>query len=153
MDFQVKIDATKYDIRMLPTSATDSEDAGVVNGVPFDPPDDLPGWVMHGIHIEHDSEQVKGEKGAVTTKLVNSVYYVLWVRPKPPKPKVKAESKSKSKSKGGGDAPPPSPSEGGKKRGRKRRGQETPPTPPEPPPPGNEEDGDETNVLDALNES
>lgn len=77
------IDGVKNDIRVMCTGAHDSEDAGVVEGVPLDPPDDSPGWVfVMMLLVEHDTVQEKGEKGTVITRKTKPAYHQLWVRPK-----------------------------------------------------------------------
>lgn len=77
------IDGSKNDIRVLCTGPTDSDDAGYVEGVPIDPPDDSPGWQLVDLWVEHDTVQEKGEKDTLTTRKVNPAYYQLWSRPKP----------------------------------------------------------------------
>ena len=76
------IDATKFDIRVLCTGSGDSADAGYVEGVPIDPPDENEGWKLIDLWVEHDTVQEKGEKGTVITKKTNPAYYQLWAREK-----------------------------------------------------------------------
>lgn len=82
MRLKESIDATKYDIRVLCTGAGDSADAGYVEGVPIDAPDENEGWKLLDLWVEHDTVQEKGEKGTVVTKKTNPAYYQLWVREK-----------------------------------------------------------------------
>lgn len=76
------IDGSKNDIRVLCVGPTDSDDAGLVDGVLIDPPDDLPGWLLVKCELETDTIQEKGEKGQLVTKKVNPRYHCLWARPK-----------------------------------------------------------------------
>lgn len=101
MPMRKEIDGSKYDIRVICTGANDSPDAGYVEGVPIDPPDDNPGWMLVDLWVEHDSEQEtlkadkeKGDRGRVVTRLVNAAYYQLWARPKPPKKKQRRVKKA-----------------------------------------------------------
>lgn len=82
MRLKEAIDATKFDIRVLCTGSADSADAGYVEGVPIDAPDENEGWKLLDLWVEHDTVQEKGEKGAVVTKKTNPAYYQLWVREK-----------------------------------------------------------------------
>jgi hypothetical protein len=127
---QINIDGTKNDIRVLCTGASESADAGYVDGVPIDPPDDSPGWVLVDLWVEHDTEQEtqkaeKGERGKLTTRLVNPAYYQLWVRPKPAQKKRRKAKTLKADP----IVTPAIPSaateqEPKKKRGRKHRNQQ-----------------------------
>lgn len=134
------IDGTKNDIRVLCTGPNDSPDAGYVEGVPIDPPDDNAGWQLVDLWVEHDTVQVqekgeKGEKGSVTTRKVNPLYYQLWVRPKT---KLKAKTKAK---------PQPQLTEP-KKRGRKPKGDKPADPPPADSKPGNPESGEPKRPID-----
>jgi hypothetical protein len=82
----------KNDIRVLLSGPSDSEDAGLVEGVPLDPPDDNPGWVLSDLWVEHDTVQEKGEKGQTITRKTNPVFYQVWSRPK-----TKAKKKRKAR--------------------------------------------------------
>ena len=82
MRLKEPIDATKFDIRVLCTGAQESPDAGYVEGVPIDPPDESVGWVLLDLWVEHDNTQEKGDKGVVTTRKTNPAYYQLWAKPK-----------------------------------------------------------------------
>lgn len=96
MPQNLDLDGSKYDIRLLCTGTADSDDAGLVEGVPIDPPDDTPGWVLKALWVEHDVLQEKGDKGTVVNRKVNPAHYQLWAKPKP---KTKANlTKSKPKS-------------------------------------------------------
>jgi hypothetical protein len=129
---QINIDGVKNDVRVLCTGPHDSEDAGLVNGVPIDPPDWTAGWVLVDLWVEHDTVQEKGEKGQVTTKKVNPAFYQIWVKPKTKVKGKRLEAKRR-------DEKPPAAAP--KKRGRK-------PKPPETPPPPIETEGQ--NVLESL---
>lgn len=96
MSLKESIDATKYDIRVLCTGAGDSADAGYVEGVPIDAPDENDGWKLLDLWVEHDTVQEKGEKGTVITRKTNPAYYQLWVREKTKKAKAKRERPAKS---------------------------------------------------------
>lgn len=64
------IDASKYDIRLTWTGPKTGElpaDASLVEGWPFDPPDEFPGWHMVDFGISEKDEDS---------------YWVLWTRPK-----------------------------------------------------------------------
>lgn len=136
------IDGTKNDIRVLCTGPNDSPDAGYVEGVPIDPPDDSPGWQLVDLWVEHDTVQVqekgeKGEKGSTTTRKVNPAYYQLWVRPKT-KLKVK-----KLATKPGTEAKPPTEP---KKRGRRPKNDKSEDSPESKP--ENSESGEPTRPID-----
>lgn len=121
------IDGSANDIRVLCTGSGESPDAGLVEGVPIDPPDDSPGWILVRLWVEHDTLQEKGEKGAITTRKVDPAYYQLWARPKSKAPKAKPTAVT----------PPPAtpPAEGAKRgRGRPRSAPATPLEHPETPP-------------------
>jgi len=99
-----EIDGNKFDIRVICSTTTSSPDAGYVDGVPIDPPDDSPGWLLVDLWVEHDTEQEtvvehhedesgkKKERKKLVTRLVNPAHYQLWVKPKPP-PAKKARAK------------------------------------------------------------
>lgn len=75
------IDATKYDIRILWTGPKEehvSADAGVVEGYPLDPPDELPGWFLEDFGVESLKDADR--------------YWTLWTRAKT---KVRAKRKAK----------------------------------------------------------
>lgn len=99
MALRKEIDGSKYDIRVLCTGPGDSEDSGYVEGVPIDPPDRKPGWMLVDLWVEHDTQQEqvkgeeKGEKAKLVTKLVNPMFYQLWSKPKSKKRKQKAMPK------------------------------------------------------------
>lgn len=99
MRLKESIDATKFDIRVLCTGAADSADAGYVEGVPIDAPDENEGWKLLDLWVEHDTVQEKGEKGTVVTKKTNPAYYQLWVREKT-KAKPKRGRKPKAETQG-----------------------------------------------------
>lgn len=130
------IDGSVNDIRVLCSGPGDSDDAGLVEGVPIDPPDDNPGWILVKLWVEHDTLQEKGEKGAVTTRKVDPAYYQLWARPKSKVPAVKAKPTASVVT------PPAAPPAGAQKRGRgrPRSTSATLPEPPASPPSENEED-------------
>lgn len=107
------IDGNKNDIRVLCTGPTDSDDAGLVDGVPIDPPDDSPGWLLVDLWVEHDTVQEKGEKGSLTTRKVNPAYFQLWARPKSKQKKQRVSKVAPAET-----AP--------KKRGRKPKGAAAP---------------------------
>jgi len=114
----MSIDGKKNDVRVLCTGPSDSPDAGLGEGVMIDPPDDKPGWSLVDLWVDHDTVQEKGEKGALTTRKVNPVFYQLWVRPKsPPKRQKKVKPVT---AKGAHTAPPVKPAEPKKKPGRKK---------------------------------
>lgn len=132
------IDGMKNDIRVLCTGPHDSPDAGYVEGVPIDPPDDSPGWQLVDLWVEHDTVQEKGEKGATTTRKVNPAYYQLWVRPKTKlKPKKLAAKPDASK-------PPSEP----KKRGRKPKGDKPENSETKPPESPDQGGGEPTRPID-----
>lgn len=118
MPMRKEIDGSKYDIRVICTGATDSADAGYVEGVPIDAPDDSGGWSLVDLWVEHDTEQETLSKTKSVTRLVNPAYYQLWVKPK---------STKKKRAK----AAPVVAAEPKKKRGRpsKEKGDETPSDP------------------------
>jgi hypothetical protein len=95
MALRKEIDGSKFDIRVLCTAPGDSEDSGYVEGVPIDPPDRKPGWMLVDLWVEHDTQQEqvkgeeKGEKAKLITKLVNPTFYQLWAKPKSKKRKQK----------------------------------------------------------------
>lgn len=105
MRLKEPIDATKFDIRVLCTGAADSADAGYVEGVPIDAPDENEGWKLLDLWVEHDTVQEKGEKGTVITKKTNPAYYQLWVREKT-KAKPKRGRPKKSETTGGASTKP-----------------------------------------------
>jgi hypothetical protein len=132
MPMRKEIDGNKNDIRVICSSSTDSPDAGYVTGVPIDPPDDAPGWLLVDLWVEHDTEQQsvkadkeRGEAGRVVTRLVNPAFYQLWVRPKSVKKKRRQRATASAKveqvdEKSTNQRTPP----GGfpkKKRGRQKR--------------------------------
>ncbi len=125
---QTHIDGVKNDVRVLCTGPNDSEDAGLVEGVPIDPPDYKPGWLLVDFWVEHDTVQEKGEKGQVITRKVNPVYHQLWVRPKsPPKTEKRGRGRPKKAATPAAAAPAPKP---GKKQ--KTKTTEEPPPVTEP---------------------
>ncbi len=78
---KLNIDATKYDIRILWTGPKEehvSADAGVVEGYPLDPPDELPGWFLVDVGVESLKDTDR--------------YWTLWIRAKT---KVRAKRKAK----------------------------------------------------------
>lgn len=85
-----EIDGSKNDIRVTCVALDNlPEDAGDVQdeGMPMDPPDDSPGWMLVNIWIEHDTVEEaekaeKGEKPRVFTRKVDPRYYCLWTRVK-----------------------------------------------------------------------
>ena len=87
------IDATKYDIRGLWSGISEehtSGDLGVVEGIPFDPPDGRPGWLL----VDYDVAPGDQEPDR---------YWTLWIREK-----TKAKkAKSKAKKAVAATAPPP----------------------------------------------
>lgn len=101
MPQNLDLDGSKYDIRLLCTGSSDSDDAGLVEGVPIDPPDDTPGWVLKALWVEHDVLQEKGDKATVVNRKVNPAHYQLWAKPKskPKKPKAKKAVADKEKPK------------------------------------------------------
>lgn len=134
------IDGSKYDIRMIITGASDSEDFGYVEGVPIDPPDDSPGWKLVKFWVEHDTVQekvprvakdgegkVKDSDLALLTRKTNPAYHQLWARPKTKVVVAKAKPTTAA------GAKPPSESTEAPKRGRGRP-RNAPATPPEQPP-------------------
>ena len=136
------IDGSRNDIRILISDRTTSEDAGLVEGVPLDAPDDSLGWVLVKLWIEHDTVQEKGEdKGAVVTKKTNPVFYQLWARPRSKtvvaKPKLAKPPSAPTPTPPAPGAPP----EAKKGPGRPRKPPEPPPEPP-PTDPESEEDSD-----------
>lgn len=135
MSKQLKIDGTKNDIRLMISGLNDSPDAGLVEGVPIDPPDESPGWELVALWVEHDTieEKVdvpiiptekpeKGKDRPVRKRLVDPAIYQLWVRPKS-KAKAKANPKAEK---------PAAPKEPRAPRGRKPKNA-APPAPPEEP--------------------
>jgi hypothetical protein len=104
MPKQFNIDGNKYDIRVTCINPTDSDDAGFVEGVPIDPPDSEPGWLLCGFELETDMVQEKGEKGQLVTKKTDPRYHCLWVRPKAKQRKPRKQRKSREQP----AEPPPS---------------------------------------------
>lgn len=133
-----EIDGNKFDIRIICTSRIDSADAGYVDGVPIDPPDDSPGWSLVDLWVEHDTEQEtvverhedengkKVERKKLVTRLVNPAHYQLWVKPKPPVKKARAKKAATAPApvvlKADGDVKVPK-AEPKKKRGRSKKTQ------------------------------
>jgi len=132
MALRKEIDGNKYDIRVLCTGVGDSDDAGYVEGVPIDPPDDKPGWMLVDLWVEHDTEQEtvkadkdKGEKGKTLTRLVNPGFFQVWVRPKSPRKKDRSSKKKKTETAAPAVAAvgaSKEPAEPKKKRGRQKKG-------------------------------
>lgn len=113
MPQNLDLDGSKYDIRLLCTGPADSDDAGLVEGVPIDPPDDSAGWVLKALWVEHDVLQEKGDKGTVVNRKVNPAHYQLWA-------KLRSRSKAKAKAKVKPDKDKP------KRRSRRDRQQTLP---------------------------
>lgn len=126
------IDGSKNDVRVTLVDSGDlPEEANYVEGVPIDPPDDQPGWLLVNVWLEHDKEEEtvkpekddKGGRTKVVTRNVNTLYYAMWVRPKvSPKPQKKARGqKDKAEKTENGAATEPTtpvPASPRKKRGR-----------------------------------
>ncbi len=117
----MSIDGKKNDVRVLCTGPSDSPDAGLGEGVMIDPPDDKAGWSLVDIWVDHDTVQEKGEKGALTTRKVNPVFYQLWVRPKSPPKKQKKAKPMAAKAAQVAPAPAGDATEPKKKRGRQKK--------------------------------
>lgn len=157
MRLKEAIDATKYDIRVLCSGSADSADAGYVEGVPIDAPDELEGWKLLDLWVEHDTVQEKGEKGekgAVVTKKTNPAYYQLWVREKTKakakrgRPKKKSPGTSTVTVEAEAAIAPPKPPKAAKvttPSGRKPRPAKGSASPPEPPTPEPEAPTTDTN--------
>lgn len=96
MSISMRIDGTKNDIRVTCISPTDSEDAGLVEGVPIDPPDEQPGWILLGYELETDTIQEKGEKGQLITRKTDPRYHCWWARPKTKVRKTRVKRKAKA---------------------------------------------------------
>lgn len=121
MKLKQPIDATKYDIRLTWTGPGGSEtppDASLVEGWPFDPPDEFPGWHLleFGI-VGKDFDR----------------YWCLWAREKS---KLKARSPRKATPKAAPKAKTTPEEAPAAPRGRKKKAKQGPPaeapTAPEP---------------------
>lgn len=100
------IDGGKNDIRLIVVEEGWSEDSGLVDGEPIDPPDQTGGWVLVDFWVEYDEEQKTEDREeavadgktkkvkVVTTRKVKPQLHALWVKPKAP---VKAKRPGRPK--------------------------------------------------------
>jgi hypothetical protein len=127
-----EIDGSKNDIRVMCVALDNlPDDAGDVQdeGMPMDPPDDSPGWMLVNIWIEHDTVEEaekaeKGEKPRVFTRKVDPRYYCLWVRPKSTK-RAKKAKRTQAAAPATEPAPPAEAKPSGEPKKKRGRGSST----------------------------
>jgi len=104
------IDGGKNDIRLIVSDEGWSEDSGIVDGEPIDPPDNTGGWTLVDFWVEYDEEQRTEERDitptqgspstkkvkVVTTRKIQPQLHALWVKPKAPVKKVKKGGRPKA---------------------------------------------------------
>jgi len=104
------IDGGKNDIRLIVSDEGWSEDSGIVDGEPIDPPDATGGWLLVDFWVEYDEEQRTEERDVtptqgspstkkvkvVTTRKIQPQLHALWVKPKAELKKAKKGSRPKA---------------------------------------------------------